>query len=158
MLEEAFVGADRYMVRNFSLHAPDIYEATKRIEMFGPFRLIAFTADGSIYVYDNLNGGTRRLFNSSAEYAKRGYFTDEEWMYRFAAMVQYRMDDRFMTQDELSEMTGISQSALSHYMNCRRVPSIINVYKIAKALKCSIDDIAQFDYMFDWLEETEEGV
>jgi transcriptional regulator with XRE-family HTH domain len=45
-----------------------------------------------------------------------------------------------VSQLELSELTGIPQSTISNYLTGKFLPGFYNMDKIAKALKCSIDE------------------
>lgn len=49
------------------------------------------------------------------------------------------LSERAMTQKDLALATGITESAISHYVNGTRVPRGVNLTKIAKALGTSID-------------------
>lgn len=55
------------------------------------------------------------------------------------ADVRYRKGK--VTQIELSEKTGIAVSTLSAYENNKRVPNVITLWKIAKALGCKTDSL-----------------
>ncbi len=46
-----------------------------------------------------------------------------------------------MSQKELANITGITESAISHYVKGDRVPRGINLLKIAKALGTTADDL-----------------
>ena len=49
---------------------------------------------------------------------------------------------RMMTQVELAEKSGVSQQAISSIENgSRKTPSVETLYKLARALKCTIDDL-----------------
>ena len=46
-----------------------------------------------------------------------------------------------LSQKDLAEMTGLTQSAISHYIKGDRVPRGDNLFKIAEALWVSVDDL-----------------
>ena len=50
------------------------------------------------------------------------------------------MLNRGLTQSDLSDLTGLSQPQLSRYINGKTLPSAFVVEKLAKALKCNVDD------------------
>lgn len=50
-----------------------------------------------------------------------------------------------ISQKQLSEMTGITESAISHYIKGDRVPRGTNLVKIAKALGTTADDLLSGD-------------
>jgi transcriptional regulator with XRE-family HTH domain len=49
------------------------------------------------------------------------------------------MKAKGITQKELARATGLKASNLSHIQNNRRLPSVINLVKIADALYCKTD-------------------
>ena len=59
-------------------------------------------------------------------------------------LVHLRLE-RHLTQDQLSEATGIPQSVLSQYENGRRVPGMRNAGRIAAALHATLDELG-FDF------------
>lgn len=53
---------------------------------------------------------------------------------------------RGMSLTELSRRTGISSSALCNYENNKRCPNLLQLEKIAIALKTSISNLYDSDY------------
>lgn len=53
---------------------------------------------------------------------------------KFSSRMKYIMNRDEITQNELSEMTGISQGQISKYINCSQMPSLSNAVLIANAL------------------------
>ena len=51
--------------------------------------------------------------------------------------ILYRRD---ITQKELSELTGISQTTISKYLNRKATPSLYIIDRLTRALGCSIND------------------
>lgn len=51
------------------------------------------------------------------------------------------LTDKNMTQKELSEITGITESAISRYTKENRIPRGDNLIKIARALNVQMEDI-----------------
>ena len=49
------------------------------------------------------------------------------------------LSEQNMTQKELSQLTGMTESTISHYMKGDRVPRGVNLVKIAKALGTTTD-------------------
>ena len=56
-----------------------------------------------------------------------------------------------MTQKDLALKTGITESAISHYIKGDRVPRGAILIKIAKALEVTTDDILNKEYDFSEL-------
>ncbi len=55
------------------------------------------------------------------------------------------LKEKEISQKELSEMTGITESAISHYVKGDRVPRGTNLVKIAEALGTTADDLLSGD-------------
>lgn len=50
-----------------------------------------------------------------------------------------------ISQIELSEMTGISDTQISQYINDKRIMSLSNAWIVAHVLRCSIEDLYESD-------------
>jgi len=46
-----------------------------------------------------------------------------------------------ISQEELSERTGISQVMISKYLNAKATPSFYRIEQIARVLKCSVSEL-----------------
>ena len=57
--------------------------------------------------------------------------------------------EKGISQKELSNLTGITESAISHYVNGERVPRGMNLVKIADALGTTTDDLLNSDRKID---------
>lgn len=81
--------------------------------------------------------------NTSYELDQYGDYTmsDLEYKTAFSKKLQWYMLLREMSQKELSELTGINVSTLSHYMNGRRIPDLRATIRICRALDCSVEEL-----------------
>lgn len=59
--------------------------------------------------------------------------------------IKEMLEEKGISQKRLSELTGITESAISHYVRDERVPRGMNLVKIAKALGTSTDDLLSVD-------------
>jgi len=59
----------------------------------------------------------------------------------FALKLNEMMLERKITQADLCRLTGLASSMISHYCTGQRVPSIVTVIEIAKALNTTIDHL-----------------
>lgn len=57
--------------------------------------------------------------------------------------------EKNISQKQLSELTGITESAISHYVKGDRVPRGMNLIKIADALGTTADDLLSGDRELD---------
>lgn len=93
---------------------------------------------GMKYSYDFM---TRRSKQTYVEDEDIRNISDKEWRQRFATNLCRKMTNIAMTQDRLSELTGISQVMISKYTNGKAAPTGININKMARAMKCSIAEL-----------------
>lgn len=69
---------------------------------------------------------------------------DEKWKRTFSSMLQFQMNEKSISQHELSRKTGLSAGTINKYLTRKSVPTVVNAIKIAKALHCSLEDIGVF--------------
>lgn len=100
-----------------------------------PYELVVTLNDGSKFLYDDFSNSIRNLPIDSDN------MNEDEFKREFGFRLKKIMNRRNITQEELSEMTGISRIMISHYFNQKCLPSFYNVDKIAKALGCSINEL-----------------
>lgn len=60
-------------------------------------------------------------------------------MSKFAMNLKKLMIEREMTAADIARKTGMTQAALSRYINDKRIPRLNSVIKIAKALNVPIE-------------------
>lgn len=70
--------------------------------------------------------------------------TEIEFLKRFGNNLKKVMEDSWMTQNELSEETGISESTIGRYIRGDCMASIKNVINIMVALDCEFEDLIDF--------------
>mgnify|MGYP003369424863 CR=1 FL=1 len=59
------------------------------------------------------------------------------------------LEEKGITQRKLSELTGMTESAISHYIKGDRIPRGMNLIKIAQALGTTADDLLSCDQETD---------
>ena len=67
-----------------------------------------------------------------------------EWMNIFGDNLVSILDEYRMTQRELADAAGLSEAAVSQYINKQRMPSLKAIINIADALNMSIDELIDF--------------
>ena len=70
--------------------------------------------------------------------------TEKESMTRFGENLKDVLDDCFMTQTELAEVTGLSKSTISLYIKGERMPTLKSILNIIYATDCEFDDLIDF--------------
>ena len=99
--------------------------------------------DGSKYSYDYLGKVCKRICKSN--YQENRLLNEEEVADEFAYRLSKKMRYRNVTQRELSDLTNISVPAIGSYVRGEKMPSLYIVYLIARALACSISELADFN-------------
>lgn len=122
------------MRKNLETYFPFIAEQAVGYFENGSFELLIELNNGSVVSYDEIEHSIRYLPQDSNN------LTEAECKNEFGIRLNRIMRRKGITQFELSEMTGITQPAISNYMTGKTTPSFYNVDKIAKALDCSIEE------------------
>ena len=67
-----------------------------------------------------------------------------EWLDIFSNNLLEMLDEAHMTQRELADEAGLSESTISHYINRTRMPGIRAILNIAYALDCDVNELIDF--------------
>lgn len=126
---------DERLFTNFKNQFPCFADRAVEYREKGPFELVVKLDDGHVISYYDTEQGIRRLPNDDS------CLTEEECREEFGIRLYRLMYDKGITQSELSEITGITQSNISNYITGRKTPSFYTVDKIARALDCSIEEL-----------------
>lgn len=102
--------------------------------------LITFK-NGKKFIYDTFTNYYRGVFYETVD-----ELTDEQEKKEFSRRLRILMKRKFITQEQLAELLGTSQTMISRYMNGQCLPSVLIVRKIAKILDCSMDELFYQEY------------
>ena len=75
--------------------------------------------------------------------------TELDWLDAFGDNLVYMMKSSNLTQRELSYLTGLSESAISSYINKRKIPGIKAIINIADALECTVSELIDYGDMIE---------
>ena len=75
--------------------------------------------------------------------------TGNEWLEEFSDNLMLLIKEKKYTQEEVAREAGLSDSALSSYINGIRKPGIKAVINISYVLDCSIDELVDFGEMIE---------
>lgn len=67
-----------------------------------------------------------------------------EWMDIFGDNLLSMLDECLLTQKDLAEMTGLSEGAISAYVNKDKMPGIRAILNISYALDWDLNDMLDF--------------
>ena len=104
-----------------------------------PYELNIELDDGSRFIFDSIDKTIRKLPENYE------HLTEQDFRNEFGIRLKKLMWHKGVTQEELSTLTGISQTQISKYFTGKTSPSFYNVDKIAKALNCSVERLLYTD-------------
>lgn len=123
------------LIRNFEHQFPFLIHRVISYQENDIFELVVRLDDGEIVLYDDMLKAIRTLPNED-ELTIEDNFTRE-----FGKRLRSVLCHKCITQQELSEMTGIPRPILSRYITGKTCPSLYKANKIARALDCSLDEL-----------------
>ena len=77
------------------------------------------------------------------------HVTEVEWIDMFGDNLADLLKYAHMTQRELADAAGLSESMISDYVHKRRLPGLKAILNITHTLNCSIDDLVDFEEMIE---------
>lgn len=97
--------------------------------------------DGTQYDFGSMGSGIRRVI--SHEIDKVEDISEERFREVFVYNLTELMEARGFNQQTLAEYSGLSKGAINNYLNKKATPSFTAVQRIARALNCSINELAE---------------
>jgi transcriptional regulator with XRE-family HTH domain len=70
--------------------------------------------------------------------------TELEWLQIFGDNLADMLNYARMTQRELADETGLSESSISNYIKKNKIPGIKALINISYALDCDVSDLIDF--------------
>lgn len=126
---------DEIMLLSFEAEFPSEAKRVVRYWEYCTYELAVQLDDGKVLIYDNMNHSIRRAPTYGEE------LTEQELKTEFGRRLQRLLYSRGMTQEDLANVTGISQAMISQYITGRVNPSFAKVDKICRVLGCSMDKL-----------------
>ena len=71
--------------------------------------------------------------------------TEQRWNQEFAKKLRYKLDSQGIDQRRLSNLSGISEAAISRYLAGTQTPKVYALTQIAKALNSSLYELIPFE-------------
>jgi DNA-binding Xre family transcriptional regulator len=120
------------MFEKFELYYPDVADNVVEYEDTSKTTLRLYFDDGSVYSYHFISNDLRKI----KDYDK----TEESCRYQIAMRLKDLMANKGYDQKELAEKSGLSEAAISHYINQKRTLNYNTARLLAIALDCSVAD------------------
>lgn len=124
----------------FELHHPNIARNVVSWHPSGRREITVKLNDGNRVVFDDALKTIRYISNHSDPLLE-----EDSWKTGFGRKLGQALFNKGLTQNVLSERTGISQVMISRYISGKTMPSAYATAKIARALECSIHELTDFE-------------
>ena len=111
-------------------------------EPVGKREILVYYEDGSKARYDSI---TKTVYNIRPRRDEGEFIDDDVYAKRFSWKLCTAIYSSGISRDEICERVGISNAALSGYMNGKNLPTAAKICKLAKVLKCSVSDLLNVD-------------
>lgn len=123
---------------NFKQHYPHL--SKKMVDWFpsGQLEITVTLNDGTMVRFDLIGPSLSYIYETGV--LDDDY--DEQYCKKqFSRNLSTKMKRMGMTQNELSKTTGISLVSLSKYVNGKALPTVYNLNKLSKSLRCSTSEL-----------------
>ena len=100
--------------------------------------------DGSVGIFDRLLTSFRFIPNG-----KRRQMTESRWKIELGHKIYRTMMEKGILMTELSELSGVSYSTLSKYVNGHLTPGSYTLKRIASALGVEVGYLTDFEKYYD---------
>lgn len=125
------------MIKNY----PNVKSNVVDWQPSGKSSAIITMRNGHKYKYNMYSKEFMRIFNCDED----GFPEDEEWKKSFAVSLVNQLIIKGVTQKELAARTGISNGMITNYCLGYSIPSVYNLSKIIRVLKCKYEDLVDFE-------------
>lgn len=117
------------------LYFPDLLGKVMHVREYVQLMLLLETNSKYDYFYDLSNNVLIPIPKSDQDLDK------ESFRRIFGVLLRRALERSGLTQEELSEKTGIPQPNISDYLYGKHFPSFYQIDKMAKAMNCSVEDL-----------------
>lgn len=131
---------NKYMLQNYIDYFHPNFDEIEDIREINKCELLIIKTDGTRYIFNDVMSSIRRLPADPDD------MTDEQVAFEFMQRFRSMRILRAYNISDLHELTGISMSTLSRYDNGETTPTVINLRKLSKALKCTPSDLILMEY------------
>lgn len=128
----------------FKHQCPYAVELIEKWSKYDDYIILVELTDGSAYLYDYVMKTFRFSWDGAARFNSAKVRDEKQWKTHFAKELYRRMKIAGMTQSDLAWESGVSQSAISGYMNEGVAPTVYKAMQLAKALNCNLHDLIDF--------------
>lgn len=124
------------ILKRFAEDYPDLFEKCVDWYPSAQLQITIRLEDDTRYSYDFLNHNLNRLDITLDEIG-----SEDAYKKQFAKNFNKKMRNMGYSQQCVSERSGIMQSMISKYSTGKSIPNGYNIKRLARALKCSVDEL-----------------
>lgn len=132
----------REMLNDFKIVCPIEYEQIFDWYPCSQTEIIVVLDDGTKIRYDAIFKTSRCVYRPGQDESTPR--NEGEWRKEFSTRLRKKLYLSGMNSTSLSVQTNISTVTVSKYISGRASPSAYNLAKIARVLRCSISELAEF--------------
>lgn len=129
-------------IKDFETYFTELSKHAEEYETNKFYELFVMLDNEFVIFYDYLEKAIRYLPKDSSK------LEEQDYRYLLGIRLRNLLIRNSVNREYLSNTTGISETTISRYINGTSTPSVYNIHKIAKALKCTINDL-NIDYYFN---------
>lgn len=134
------------ILEEYKVWHPSLYSQTIECRPSGRYRILASLDDGSKIEYDSLNNTIRdvtRLYDRELINA----MDEETWRKEFGHKLRKAIAEKGITQEKLSDTSGVSRQMLTRYVRGNSTPSGYILSRLSEILDCDIRELVKFGYI-----------
>lgn len=131
------------IIKSYETWYPTFFEHSVGFSMTGIHSVLIDLKDGSKIEYNSYDNTIRditHLYNREKDVG----LDEEVWRKEFGHQLRRAIVDRGITQDQLSEMTGVSRQMLSRYIHGTSTPSGYIISRLSEVLDCDVHKLTRF--------------
>jgi ribosome-binding protein aMBF1 (putative translation factor) len=134
------------IIDGYKVWHPSLFSQTVECRPSGHHSILASLNDGSKIEYDSRDN-TIRDVTKYYDHENNDNVDEITWRKEFGRKLQRAIQDKGISQETLSEITGLSRQMISRYIRGNSTPSGYVVSRLAEALDCDVRELTKFGYI-----------
>lgn len=134
------------IIESYKIWHPSLYKQTIECRPSGKHCILASLDDGSKIEYNDLDNTIRDVTKLYVHESVES-LDEAAWRKEFGHKLHRAITDKSITQERLSEITGISRQMMSRYVRGTSTPSGYILSRIVEALGCDARELTKFGYI-----------
>lgn len=133
------------IVESYKIWYPTFYEKTVDCKPVGQTCILVTLKDGCKMEYDSYDNSIRDVTNLYVR-AKTDGVDEEMWRKEFGRKLYKAIITNGITNERLSDITGISRQMLSRYIRGHSTPSGYILSRLSEALNCDVRELTKLGF------------